>query len=389
MLPALHTLVQVPVSLVVDNVTKRFSSTLALDRASFTARPGEVYGFLGSNGAGKTTMMRIILGLLRPDGGTLAWRGEPTATLPRSTWGYLPEERGLYPRMTVRDELLFFAGLQGVGDDQAHRRIDAWLERLRIADLGTRRVDELSKGNQQKVQFIAAVAHEPEVFLLDEPFGGLDPVNAAILREAVLELRDAGRTIVLSTHQMETAESLCTSLSIVDRGRVVVGGELRELKRRSGRQVVRMTLDGAAPGDFRLADVLGGDAPSADGPRGNGPPGESAAVRPAVSGNGSAVSGNGSAGPAVDANPGLGWLAALPAVDAFRVHADTLEVDLARGASPNAVLRAALDQGHVVARFEIGEPSLEQIFVEHVGRPVDGGPRPGGSGARAGAGVAR
>jgi ABC-2 type transport system ATP-binding protein len=335
-------------TLIVDSVSKRFGATVALDGASFRVRAGEVFGFLGSNGAGKTTMMRIILGLLRPDRGSITWGGHATATLPRSTWGYLPEERGLYPRMTVRDELLFFAGLQGVPEAHAGRRVDAWLERLQIAEHAGRRVDELSKGNQQKVQFIAAVAHEPDVYLLDEPFSGLDPLNAAILREAILELRDRGHVVIFSTHHMATAESLCTALAIVDRGRVVLGGTLRDLKRGSGRKVVRVTLDGAT--------TAGPGAPDAE-----------AGVLP----------GSGERDPAA-------WLRSLPGVGAVRAQADVYEVDLERGASPNVVLGGAIEHGRVVTRFEVGEPSLEEIFVEHVGRPAEtgAGAGPGGAGVR-------
>ncbi len=325
-------------ALIADSISKRFGATVALDGASFVARPGEVFGFLGSNGAGKTTMMRIILGLIRPDLGTTTWRDAPTASLPRSTWGYLPEERGLYPRMTVRDELFFFAALQGVAESEAGRRIDEWLERLRIPDLAGRRVDELSKGNQQKVQFIAAVAHDPEVYLLDEPFGGLDPVNAALLREAILELRDRGHAVILSTHQMATAESLCTSLAIVDHGRVVIGGELRDLKRAGGRRVVRVTLDGLAPSGLSAADAQGA------GTAGGSAPADAGAVA---------------------------WLRLLPGVGSVTAEADAFEIELDGGASPNVVLEGALAHGRVVTRFELGEPSLEQIFVEHVGRPID------------------
>ena len=230
-----------PVSLEIDHVTKRFAATLALDALTFDVPRGEIFGFLGANGAGKTTTMRICLGILRADTGEVRWNGAPVATLPRRTWGYLPEERGLYPRMAVLDQLVYFASLYGEPPDVARREAAMdWLDRFLIADMAGRRAEELSKGNQQKVQFIAAILHGPQVLLMDEPFTGLDPVNLAILREAFLELRDQGRTLVFSTHQMEAAEALCESVAIVDRGRVVAGGTVAALKRASGRRSLRI-----------------------------------------------------------------------------------------------------------------------------------------------------
>ncbi len=227
----------------IDHVTKRFASTLALDELTFDVPSGAIFGFLGANGAGKTTTMRICLGILEADRGEVRWNGEPVTSVPRRTWGYLPEERGLYPRMPVLDQLVYFASLYGLPAATARREARAWLDRFLIGEMAGRRAEELSKGNQQKVQFIAAVLHKPQVLLMDEPFTGLDPVNLAILREAFLELRDEGRTLVFSTHQMEAAEALCESVAIVDRGRVVAGGTVTALKRASGRRTIRISLD--------------------------------------------------------------------------------------------------------------------------------------------------
>jgi len=308
-------------ALVVDRLVKRFGPVVALDGMDFRVEPGEIFGFLGANGAGKTTTIRIILDLLRPDAGSTSWRDTPTADIPRRTWGYLPEERGLYPRMTVIDQLVFFAGLYGVERAEARRTVHEWLERLHIPDAADRRTDELSKGNQQKIQFIAAIVHDPEILIMDEPFSGLDPVNSAILRAAFLEMRSRGKTIVFSTHQMETVEALCESIVIVDRGRVVVGGPVREVKRTSGRQVVRIALDG----DGR-----------ADGP------------------------------------DRLAWLDAFPGVRVTRPGADYVELTMPRGTDPQELLRAAVARGDRVTRFEIADPSLEEIFIERVGvRPGD------------------
>jgi ABC-2 type transport system ATP-binding protein len=309
-------------SLVVDGLTKRFGSVIALDGVSWTAAPGQVFGFLGANGAGKTTAMRVVLGILRPDGGRVTWRGRETHELARRTWGYLPEERGLYPRMRVLDQLTYFASLHGVQPADARRLAGTWLERFRMSELAGRHADELSKGNQQKVQFIAAILHEPAVLLMDEPFTGLDPVNVGLLREAFLELRDAGRTIVFSTHQMETAEALCDAIAIVDRGRVVVGGLLADVRRASGATRVRIS-------------ARGGD--------------------------------------------GVAWLAARPGAIVGRRGVDGSEVTLPVVGDPRDVLAAALANGVSVTRFEVTEPTLEELFVRHVGRQA-ARPAPGSTG---------
>jgi ABC-2 type transport system ATP-binding protein len=301
-------------SLVVDHLTKRFGTVTALDDLAFEVAPGQVFGFLGANGAGKTTTMRITLGVLEPDAGRVTWRGTESHRLPRATWGYLPEERGLYPRMRVLDQLVFFAGLHGLPVDRARREAQAWLRRFRAEDLAGRRAEQLSKGNQQKVQFIAAVLHDPEVLLMDEPFTGLDPVNVMLLREAFLELRDRGRTVVFSTHQMEVAEALCESVAIVDRGRMVVGGPLREVRRATGRRMVRIAVEG----DHRLP-----------------------------------------------------WLAGVPGARVIQPGVDRSTVELDVGVEPDVVLAAAVRAGARVRLFEVADPSLEQIFIDFVGRPAD------------------
>ena len=305
-------------TLEIDHVTKRFDATLALDRIAFDVPRGRIFGFLGANGAGKTTTMRICLGILQADEGEIRWRGAPASDLPRRAWGYLPEERGLYPRMTVLDQLVYFARLYGEPADRARAVAKHWLTRFRILDLADRRAEELSKGNQQKVHFIAAILHEPEVLLMDEPFTGLDPVNLALLREAFLELRDQGRTVVFSTHQMELAEAMCESVAIVDHGKVVAGGTIRELKRASGRRVVRIGLNGTGSTD---------------------------------------------------------WLDALPGVVVRRAGLDRTELELTDGIEPDAVLAAAVAHGSTVTHFELDEPSLETLFIDHVGRPADEGER--------------
>jgi ABC-2 type transport system ATP-binding protein len=299
-------------SLIVDSITKRFGDVVALDDASFSVEPGRIFGLLGANGAGKTTSMRIVLDILRPDAGTVTWQGTPNTDLPRRTWGYLPEERGLYPRMEVGEQLRFFASLYGVSDADARREIGEWLDRFRIPDYLGRRVEELSKGNQQKIQFLAAILHDPDVLIMDEPFTGLDPVNVRLLKEAFLEMKARGKTLIFSTHQMETVEELCETIAIVDQGRVVVSGTVRDVKRAMNRQVVRLATDG-------------------------------------------------------DDN-GAAWLAELPGVEVTADRQDFLELRVPADQDPELILRRALERGDRVTRFEISDPSLEEVFVEHVGR---------------------
>jgi ABC-2 type transport system ATP-binding protein len=298
-------------SLVIDSVSKSFGDVQALANISLEIGPGEVFGFLGANGAGKTTAMRIVLDILRPDSGTVSWNGTLNTGLPRETWGYLPEERGLYAKMNVLEQLAFFGKLHGVPAKTAEREVRDWLERFHIPEYADRRAEQLSKGNQQKIQFIAAILHDPEVLLMDEPFTGLDPINVALLKEAFLEMKARGKTLIFSTHQMETVEELCESIAILDRGRIVVSGSVAAVRRSSGRQVVRLAVEG---------------------------------------------------------DPEIAWLGTLDGVRVTRRGQDYTEAEVSPGHDPELVLQAALARKCRIHHFEIADPSLQGIFIERVGQ---------------------
>jgi len=189
-------------SLIVEHINKSFGQVQAIVDLSMEVEEGALFGFLGANGAGKTTTMRMILDIFRPDSGQITWNGKEVREVARRNWGYLPEERGLYPKMEVEEQLLCLARLNGLSKQVASRELDAWLERLQINANRKKKIEELSKGNQQKVQFLAAILHNPAVLIMDEPFNGLDPVNANVLKEAFLEMQRRGKTIIFSTHQL-------------------------------------------------------------------------------------------------------------------------------------------------------------------------------------------
>ena len=224
-------------ALVLENLTKRFGPITALDGITFSVERGSVFGFLGANGAGKTTTMRIILDILRPDSGTATWNGTPTTDVPRKTWGYLPEERGpLPPARSPRATRLLRLALRDPAQGSAPRAPASGSPASGSRTTRSGGPRNSRKGNQQKVQLIAAILHEPEVVIMDEPFVGLDPVNVSLLKEAFVEMRSRGTTLVFSTHQMEMVEELCEAVAIIDRGKLVLGGPIRDVKRSSGRR---------------------------------------------------------------------------------------------------------------------------------------------------------
>lgn len=290
----------------IRDLCKTYGSFRAVEDVSFTVTPGRIFGFLGTNGAGKTTTMRMILDIIRPDSGEITWDGRPNTEVPRRSLGYLPEERGLYPKMQVEEQLLFLAQLYGADKGVARQSLDEWLERLDISENRKKTVEQLSKGNQQKIQFLAAIIHDPEILILDEPFSGLDPVNAEQMKRAFLTMRDRGKTIIFSTHQLDDAQELCQDVAIIHRGRLMIAGDVPGVRRSTGRQIVRF---------------------------------------------------------AVDRDPDLAWLSELRDVGIHRRREDYVELSVRDEDSAREVLRTAIDRRLPVTRFEISYPSLNDVFL--------------------------
>jgi len=235
--------------------TKTFETLVALRACSFVARPGRLTGFLGPNGAGKTTAMRTVFGLVELDAGAVTWQGATITPAARARFGYMPEERGLYPRMRVRDELLYLGRLCGRSDRDVVRTVDAWLEQLDLTARADDRVDALSHGNQQRVQLIAALVNEPELLVLDEPFSGLDPIAVAHMSDLLADVAAAGATVLFSSHQLDLVEDLCEDVVIIDHGHIVLTGELEALRAQVPQRFVDVRFRGPAPDWATLPDL--------------------------------------------------------------------------------------------------------------------------------------
>jgi ABC-2 type transport system ATP-binding protein len=306
----------------VQGVTKRYAQHVAVDALSLRVRPGIIFGLLGPNGAGKTTTIRMLNDIVKPDDGRILLFGAlaPGREALRRI-GYLPEERGLYPKMTVRRMIAFIAELRGVPPSEIGGRIERWLARLELTAWLDRKVESLSKGMQQKVQFVAAVIHEPDLLVLDEPFSGLDPINADVLRDIVREQRGRGKTILFSTHLMEHAEQMCDDVCIIARSRKVLDGDLRAIKRAAQQERNAVLVE--------LAGVQGEVPPT--------------------------------------------LRAGAPGVASVHAVGSALEVRLAEGTPAGAILRGLLDAGLEVVRFEHAAPTLHEIFVEKVQARGDDG----------------
>lgn len=296
----------------VNNVTKRFGSRAAVDAVSLTARSGRILGLLGPNGAGKTTAIRMIAYITTPDEGEILFNGRRVGQWSQRVMGYLPEERGLYRRMRVGEQLEYLGRLKGLTRDAAQRATSMWLERFDAAAWSRRRVDELSKGMQQKVQFVATVMHEPQLLIFDEPFSGLDPINAELLRTVIFELKSAGRTILFASHRMEQVEQLCDDICMIDDGRIVLQGTLREVKSTYPRDTVRLHFDG--PSTF------------------------------------------------IDRFEASGRVRVLSRA------VQSAELQFVDGILPREILEAAMSEVETIHRFEIVEPSLHDVFIAVAGK---------------------
>jgi len=241
----------------VRGLTKRYGTVTALDGATLSARPGRLLGFLGPNGAGKTTAMRCVFGLVTPDAGAVLWSGAPIDAAVRLRFGYMPEQRGLYPRMRVADQLVYFGRHHGLRAEDARRRTGALLERFGLADRAASKVEDLSHGNQQRVQLATALVHDPELLVLDEPFSGLDPIGVATMSDVLRERAASGVAVVFSSHQLDLVEEVCEDVAIISRGRVVASGGIDELRAASGQRHLDVEIAGAGgrwpDGDADLA----------------------------------------------------------------------------------------------------------------------------------------
>ena len=294
-------------TLVLDHVTKRYGDFTAVDDLSLQVRSGRVFGLIGPNGAGKTTTIRMIVNITVPDSGRIELFGQPMQTSLQDRIGYLPEERGLYRKMKVGEQLKFFAELKDVRGKEADARVDRWLAKLQLSDWKNKRAKDLSKGMQQKVQFITSVIHEPDLLILDEPFSGLDPVSVDLMKETILEQKGSGKTIILSTHQMEIAEKLCDDICMINKSRKVFDGKLREVRRSFAQNAVALRVEGS---DGSLND------------------------------------------------PEL--------ITNVRQNGDDTEVLLTADASPQILLKRLVDANVKITKFELIEPTLHDIFVAKV-----------------------
>ena len=228
----------------ITNLTKQFKKLKAVDNISLKVQKGDVYGFLGPNGAGKTTSIRMIMGIIKPDNGSIKLNDRDINTINRKKLGYLPEDRGLYQKQNLSEILYYFGCLKGLDKKDSMNRANLWLERFYLDDQKGRKIEELSKGNQQKIQFIIALLHDPQVIILDEPFTGLDPVNQILLKEVIKEKQEEGKTIIFSTHQMEQVERLCNNICLINKGHILLEGPLSEIRESHSEDAIELNFSG-------------------------------------------------------------------------------------------------------------------------------------------------
>ena len=228
----------------ITNLTKQFKKIKAVDNISLKVQKGDIYGFLGPNGAGKTTSIRMIMGIIKPDIGSIKLNGSDINTINRKKLGYLPEDRGLYQKQNLSEILHYFGCLKGLDKKDSKNRANLWLERFYLDDQKRRKIEELSKGNQQKIQFIIALLHDPQLIILDEPFTGLDPVNQILLKEVIKEKQEEGKTIIFSTHQMEQVERLCNNICLINKGHILLEGPLSEIRKSHSEDAIELNFSG-------------------------------------------------------------------------------------------------------------------------------------------------
>ncbi|HUR37664.1 MAG TPA: ATP-binding cassette domain-containing protein [Terriglobales bacterium] len=299
-------------TLELNNVCKNYDKFVAVDNLSFTIAPGTMFGLLGPNGAGKTSTIRMMMGITYPDSGSVSMFGGPFERKLLERVGYLPEERGLYPKMKVEEQLIFLGQTHGLSAAEAKRRSLIWGERLEIAPHFQKKTNELSKGMQQKIQFIATLMHDPEFIIMDEPFAGLDPVNSKLLEDVLLDLNRKGRTVLFSSHRMDQVEKLCDSICLVNRGKAVLQGDLKAVKGRYGKNTVQIAFEETGDLDTEF----------------------------------------------------LKNNANVQKLDHYEGH---IQLVLAPGSDPQPLLREMVGRSRL-SRFEVMEPSLEEIFIDVVGK---------------------
>lgn len=290
-----------------EHVTKKFGDFTAVNDLSLSVRAGRIYGLIGPNGAGKTTTIRMLVNITAPDSGVIKLFGQEMNGKTQDRIGYLPEERGLYRKMRISDQLLFFGELKDFKGKQARDAVDRWIKRMDLVEWKSKKAEALSKGMQQKIQFIAAVIHDPDLLILDEPFSGLDPINMELLKEIVRDFKAAGKTIIFSTHLMELAEKICDDICLINRSQKVLEGSLRDVKSSFGSNRVALRAEGGH-------SVLGDKS----------------------------------------------------LVTRVKSQSDEMEAVLADGVDPQIVLRRLIESGALITKFELVEPTLHEIFIEKV-----------------------
>ncbi|MGD0571664.1 MAG: ATP-binding cassette domain-containing protein [Sedimentisphaerales bacterium] len=305
-------------ALELNGVCKTFGQVRAVDNLTAKIPAGSIYGFLGPNGAGKTTTLRMIMNIIRPDAGSISVFGNNLTEQAKSHIGYMPEERGLYRKMTVRGILVFFGALKGLTSSELAGVVPSWLKRIELSDRANKKVEDLSRGMHQKLQFAATIINEPDLLILDEPFSGLDPLNLDLIKGIILDMKDKGKTVIFSTHDMHGAETLCDYILLINKGKIILDGKLGDIRSQKASNAVIIEVEGdpASPKGFAEAST--------------------------------------------------GFIKTLPMVTNVMQQKDTLEITLDKGTDPQELLKAIVGKVRV-QKFEVKRPTLHEIFVTLVG----------------------